>query len=144
MNLERVNGCFETERHTASAALMTKQASKQTYFTIRFLVDRALIPYAYHAYAYFRWMDDCLDQQIVKREERLAFVERQQALVESCYGGHRLDQMTGEEKMLVDLIGSDQQPNSGLQAYIRNMMAVMTFDAHVSTRLTAARILEEC
>ncbi len=47
----------------ALAADITRAASKQTYYTIRFLVDRSLVEDAYRAYAYFRWVDDCLDQE---------------------------------------------------------------------------------
>ena len=34
-----------------------------------------------------------------------------------------------EEQMLVDLIQQDPRQNTGLQAYLRNMMQVMDFDA---------------
>jgi len=43
------------------APTITKAASKQTYYTIRFLVDRDRTADAYRAYAYFRWVDDTLD-----------------------------------------------------------------------------------
>ena len=43
------------------APAITKAASKQTYYTIRFLVDRDRVADAFRAYAYFRWVDDTLD-----------------------------------------------------------------------------------
>jgi len=43
------------------ASATTKSASRQTYYTIRFLVDRQRVEDAYRAYAYFRWVDDVLD-----------------------------------------------------------------------------------
>ena len=43
------------------APSITKAASQQTYYTIRFLADRERAPDAYRAYAYFRWVDDTLD-----------------------------------------------------------------------------------
>ena len=46
---------------TNPAASITKAASKQTYYTIRFLVDRDRVDDAYRAYGYFRWVDDVLD-----------------------------------------------------------------------------------
>jgi hypothetical protein len=33
-----------------------------------------------------------------------------------------------EEQILVDLVGNDKEKHSGLQFYLRNMMAVMSFD----------------
>jgi len=111
------------------AASITRAASKQTYYTIRFLVDRDLIPDAYRAYGYFRWVDDQLDQAGIGKLERIAFVKRQRMLIDRCYQGERPLHLADEETMLVDLIRSDQEKNSGLQSYIRNMLAVMSFDA---------------
>ena len=45
----------------AIARSITRGASKQTFYTIRWLVDRGLIDDAYRAYAYFRWVDDTID-----------------------------------------------------------------------------------
>ena len=47
----------------ALAAAITKSASKQTYYTIRFFVDRGRVDDAYRAYGYFRWVDDVLDAE---------------------------------------------------------------------------------
>lgn len=143
MNLETVYGRRVTNDHMALAASITSEASKQTYCIVRFLVDRDLVPNAYRAYAYFRWVDDCLDLRMAKRDERIAFVERQQALIDGCYRGVRPSNLTAEECLLTDLIESDQQANSGLQAYIRNMMAVMAFDADRRGRLISQLELME-
>ena len=109
----------------ALAATITKTASKQTYYTIRFLVDTDLAEDAYRAYAYFRWVDDWLDQEPRPRTERLAFVKRQQALIDSCTHNNPLADLAPEERMLADLIQRDVGDGSGLHTYIRNMMAVM-------------------
>jgi phytoene/squalene synthetase len=45
--------------------------------------------------------------------------------------------------MLVELIRSDTEKNSGLQTYLRNMMAVMAFDAERRGRLIAQNELNE-
>lgn len=112
------------------AASITRKASSQTYYTIQFLVDRGLTPNAYRTYGYFRWLDDQLDQGDWGRAERVAFVARQKALVERCYRGERpSSHLLDEEHMVVELVDSDRRRDSGLYAYIRNMMAVMAFDA---------------
>lgn len=108
---------------------ITRAASAQAYYTVRFLVDHARTRDAYRAYAYFRWVDDWLDHRDSERSARLAFVARQRALVERGYQGEWPDDLTAEEEMLADLIRSDGEPESGLRSYIRNMMAVMAFDA---------------
>jgi len=127
----------------ALAAAITRAASKQTYYTIRFLVDHGLVDDAYRTYAYFRWVDDWLDQGARPRTERLAFVKRQQALMNGCYRGQPLADLTPEERLLADLIQRDTEPSSGLQTYIRNMMAVMAFDADRRGRLISQSELDE-
>ena len=109
-------------------AAMTKAASKQTYYTIRFLMDRNRVQDAYRAYAYFRWVDDRLDTNLCSQDEKRDFITRQLTLLETCYQRKPTDPLNTEEQMLVDLVGNDKEIDSGLQSYLRNMMAVMSFD----------------
>jgi phytoene/squalene synthetase len=125
------------------AASITRTASKQTYYTIRFLVDTGLVEDAYRAYAYFRWVDDWLDQEPHPQTERLAFVKRQRALIDACIHNNPLADLAPEERLLADLIRRNVQNNSGLHAYIRNMMAVMAFDADRRGRLISRRELNQ-
>jgi phytoene/squalene synthetase len=110
------------------APSITKAASKQTYYTIRLLADRDRIADAYRAYGYFRWVDDVVDEETASGAERIAFVNRQRSLLESCYRGEIPDDLCEEEWMLVELVRNDTEKNSGLQTYLRNMMDVMIFD----------------
>src|SRR3990170_4965173 len=110
------------------AAEITRASSKQTYYTFRFLADRDLVPDAYRAYAYFRWVDDRLDEGTNSKSERVAFVARQQSLLDACYRGETPAILEAEEQILIDLIENDKQNDSGLQCYLRNMMAVMALD----------------
>lgn len=119
----------DTTRIDALAASITRAASTQTYYTIRLLVDRGRVADAYRAYAYFRWVDDRLDEQAASRPGSLAFAERQQALVEAAYRGEQPRDLSPEERMVFALIRSDNAPDSGLQAYIRRLMNVMIFDS---------------
>lgn len=119
----------------ALPAAITKAASQQTYYTIRFLADSPLIPDAYRAYAYFRWVDDMLDELIPSQAECLAFLQRQQTLIDRCYAGESYRPLYANEQLLLDLIRHHSQPCSGLAAYIRHMMAVMAFDAARKGRL---------
>jgi phytoene/squalene synthetase len=79
----------------------------------------------------------------MERSERINFVERQTALIDRSYRGEWLPHLTDEETMLFDLIQSDRRKNSGLQLYIRNMLAVMAFDAERRGRLISQAELEE-
>ncbi len=131
------------ESNQRLAAAITRSASKQTYYTIRFLVDRDLVADAYRAYGYFRWVDDQLDQSGMGKRERLIFVERQKSLMDQCYRGEPPRHPSEEESMLVELIRSERGKRSGLQSYIRNMMAVMSFDAERRGRLISQEELNE-
>jgi phytoene/squalene synthetase len=113
----------------ALAASITKSASRQTFYTIRLLADRERAADAYRAYAYFRWVDDCLDGESVSGEERGGFILRQKTLLKKCYRGESITGANPEEQMLVELIQNDAEKNSGLRSYLLNMMAVMAFDA---------------
>jgi phytoene/squalene synthetase len=136
---------------TNLASSITKAASKQTYYTIRFLVDRARVDDAYRAYAYFRWVDDVLDATAssgpalseVEASKRMAFLERQKSLLESCYRGEPPRDVTIQERMLVELVQGDLEKHSGLQSYLRNMMLVMDFDARRRGRLISQVELNE-
>lgn len=131
------------------AAKITKAASKQTYYTIRLLVDRDRVQDAYRAYGYFRWVDDVLDaepgtgQSTVEAARRWAFLERQKALLEGAYRGETPRDVTMQEKMLIDLVQRDQEKDSGLQTYLSNMMRVMEFDVRRRGRLISQDELDE-
>jgi phytoene/squalene synthetase len=135
-------GCL-TKTRVGLATEITKAASKQTYYTVRYLVDRQRVKDAYRAYAYFRWVDDWLDEENILPSARMSFIKRQTSLVECCYAGSYLPVVTPEEHLLVDLIANDTETGSGLQAYIRHMMAVMSFDARRRGRLIAQTELSE-
>jgi phytoene/squalene synthetase len=117
------------------APSITKTASKQTYYTIRFLADRDRAADACRAYAYFRWVDDVLDAEPASGGMRRIFIRQQQSLLEKCYREESLPDVRPQEEMLVRLIRNDTEENSGLQFYLRNMMAVMAFDVGRRGRL---------
>ena len=123
-------------------ASITKAASLQTYTTVRFLVDRERVSDAYQAYAYFRWVDDWLDQPARQKPQRLEFARRQMRLIDACYRRETVNIAAAEESMLVALIEKDREEDSGLQSYIRNMMSVMAFDAERRGRLISADELD--
>jgi hypothetical protein len=125
------------------AESITKSASKQTYYTIELLVDRERVTDAYRAYAYFRWVDDTLDEGSVSATKRLAFLARQKSLLQNCYQGNFPQNATVEENMLIELVRQDHNQNSGLQSYLRNMMQVMDFDAMRRGRLISQAELNE-
>ena len=132
---------FESDSNLAGS--ITRAASKQTYYTIKFLVDRERIPDAYRAYAYFRWVDDILDSETCERSERIAFLIRQRSLMNRCYCGEQLRDVNVEEQMLVNLIQHDGEKNSGLEMYVRNLMAVMAFDTERRGSLISEKELSD-
>jgi phytoene/squalene synthetase len=125
------------------AESITQSASKQTYYTIRLLVDRERVADAYRAYAYFRWVDDTLDEGSVSASKRLDFLERQKLLLEKCYQGNFPQSAAVEENMMIELVRNDHNKNSGLQSYMRNMMQVMEFDTMRRGKLISQAELNE-
>src|SRR5690349_21755671 len=101
------------------AAAITKAASQQAYYTIRFLVDRERVDDAYRAYAYFRWVDDVLDAETgsgpvpsdVESSARAVFLERQTSLLDTCLRGAVPGDANIEEQMLVELVQANHDTN---------------------------------
>ena len=91
-------------------------------------MDRDRVQDAFRAYAYFRWLDDQLDTGAGTAAEKRAILDCQCALLEACYQGESPGLTYPEEQMLVELVRNDSEKDSGLQAYLRNMMSVMAFD----------------
>jgi phytoene/squalene synthetase len=135
-----------THRHEGETDLptrITKAGSKQTYYTFRLLADRDRVQDAFRSYAYFRWLDDLLDTDSGTQREKIVLINRQQALLEACYRGELPTLVCPEEQMLVDLVHNDKEEHSGLQIYLRNMMAVMSFDVERCGRvITHAELTE--
>jgi phytoene/squalene synthetase len=125
----------ESDPSAALAVSITKNGSRQTYFIIRWLVDRDLAEDAFRAYAYYRWLDDVVDVTLATRDQSLALVEQQRALMERAYQGDVPQGLAPEEELLVSLIRRDRRVHGGLESYLRNMMAVLEFDARRRGRL---------
>jgi len=123
------------------ARSITWAGSKQTYYTARLMVDKELVNDFYRAYAYFRWVDDVVDDSSRSDDERISFVRRQRELIDRLYGDERLDHLTPEEEMVAHLISHDRGENSGLQSFIRNMLAIIEFDAYRKGRLISQQEL---
>jgi len=125
------------------SARITKAGSNQTYYTFRLLADRGRVQDAFRSYAYFRWLDDLLDCNSGTQQEKLALLTRQQTLLDCCYQRQTPCNVSPEEQMLVDLIHNDGEEQSGLQIYLRNMMAVMSFDVERCGRVISNAELSE-
>lgn len=117
------------------SAEITKAGSRQSYYTIRWLVDDDLVDQAMDAYAYFRWLDDVLDAPALRRDEGLAMVARQSSLMDCLYAGGEPAGMTPQEQVLARLIAHERREHGGLRSYLANMMGVMSFDAGRRGRL---------
>jgi phytoene/squalene synthetase len=133
------------------ASAITREASKQTYYTIQLLVDRPRVDDAYRAYAYFRWVDDVLDAEApsgsvaggAERFERLCFLDRQKSLLDQCLGGVVPRGANRHEAMLVELVRRADRVDAGLETYLRHMMLVMDFDVRRRGRLVSQAELNE-
>jgi phytoene/squalene synthetase len=148
-----------TQNTADLARAFTWTGSKQTYYTVRLMVDRDLVDDCYRAYGYFRWADDIVDaaasaeavasveavasgdaaasDDILSQsdDERVSFINRQKELINRLYRHERPDDLTPEEEMVADLIRHDRGENSLLQSYMRNFLAILEFDAYRRGRL---------
>ena len=124
------------------ARSITKSSSLQTYLTTCFLVDKDLVDDCFRAYAYFRWVDDVVDISLQTKDERIAFIRRQKALIESLYMNDQPEDLSPEEQIIADLINHDRGESSGLQSFIRQFIAIIEFDAYRKGHLISQQELE--
>jgi phytoene/squalene synthetase len=121
----------------APAAAITRAASLQSYLTIRWLADGERRADAFALYAYFRWLDDMIDERLPNRERRLALVSRQRDLLK----GTTSSGISPEEALLPSMLrGSD---DDGLRLSLGSMLDVMEFDARRRGRTVSQGELDE-
>jgi phytoene/squalene synthetase len=117
------------------ARTITRNGSKQTYFTARLMVDKELVDDFLSAYAYFRWVDDVIDIHARSNQERIAFMERQKAIIDGLFNSETFKDLSDEEMIIAELIQHRSPDDEGLGSFIRNMLAIIDFDAHRKGRL---------
>ncbi len=136
------------------AARITRSASTQSYLTIRWLADRRYRSDAFAIYAWFRWLDDSVDERLPDRDQRLAFVARQRRILALGADGVPVPgaedpgwaPLRPEEGLLIRLaasaaaLGPDGEP---LLASLRSMLDVMEVDARRRGRPVTQRELDD-
>jgi phytoene/squalene synthetase len=127
---------------TALSHTITRKGSKQSYYSLKFMADKDLVDNALGAYAYFRWVDDFVDDVAQSNIEREAFIHRQKEIIDKLYQHNLPKDPCPEEKILARLIESDRGENSKLQSYLRNMMAITAFDARRKGQLITQKELD--
>jgi len=118
----------DSKRTAKIARRITWKGSKQSFLIGQFLVDRRLRNDFFRAYAYFRWLDDMIDEVIPSRSKRIEFIDRQNELIRSLYSNERVKIENKEEEILLDLIRNDRRTHDGLKSFIEKMISIIEFD----------------
>ncbi|MCV2393658.1 squalene/phytoene synthase family protein [Actinotalea sp. M2MS4P-6] len=142
------------------AAAITRRASLQSYLTIRWLADRTYRPDAFALYAWFRWLDDAVDEHLATPDARVRFVAQQRDLLARAVAqasasaasptGDLRAGLAPEETLLVDLLRRDASrpgrgpdgPSECLVLALRSMLDVMDVDARRRGRTITADQLD--
>lgn len=127
------------------ARSLTRRASRQSYLTIRALADPAYRADAFALYAYFRWLDDEIDERLQATDARLALVARQRLLVHAASTGAPLPRLDPHEVLLASLLRADGRPRgdaAGALTSVTAMLDVMEFDARRRGRAVSAAELD--
>jgi len=117
----------------ALARSITWKASKLTYIIGCLFVDRDLKEDFFCAYAYFRWIDDIVDELNITNPQRTQFIMRQDALIRSLFHGDvpfPMGDLCPEEQLLAKLTQARHHHPENLQSFVENMFAIIKFDAH--------------
>ena len=131
-----------TDSTAALARSITRAGSKQSYYIARLMVDKGLVDDAFRAYAYLRWTDDVVDVVSRSRNESISFIQRQLELIDRLYSKEPPSDLTSEEEMVAVLISNDLGELSGLQSFLRNMLAIIEFDAQRKGKLISHQELD--
>ena len=121
---------------------LTRESSIQSYITALLLVDKDLQEDCLRAYAYFRWVDDQVDDPNTSYRERVAFITRQKRLVDSLYRNQKPRDLSSYEEIIADLIIHDRSYNSGLRSFVNNFIRIIEFDAHRKNQLISQEQLD--
>ena len=131
-----------------SASTVTRRASMQSYLTIRTLADRAYRQDAFALYAYFRWLDDEVDENLPTTAERMALVSRERRLLARADGNGPSPWAVASprERLLVGLLrtpaGAVRTDAAGARLSVGSMLDVMAFDADRRGRLVTSEELD--
>lgn len=116
----------------------------QSYLTIRWLADRAYRDDAFALYAWFRWLDDTVDEELATEAERLAFIARQRAILTQVADGGVPADVSPHEALLVRLVRPCAAGASpGLLPSLTSMLDVMDFDARRRGRRVTQGALDD-
>ena len=121
---------------------LTRESSIQSYITALLLVDKDLQEDCLRAYAYFRWVDDQVDDPKTSFHEREAFINRQKLLVDSLYKNQKPKDLSSFEEIIGNLISHDRGFNSGLRSFVDNFIRIIEFDAHRKNQLISQEQLD--
>ncbi len=116
-------------------ARQTRRASMQSYLTIRALADPTYRADAFALYAYFRWLDDEVDERLGSAAGRVALVARERRLLADAVDPATApwSAATPQERLLVALVrgrdGGVRADASGARQSVASMLDVMAFDA---------------
>lgn len=83
----------------------------------------------YMAYAYFRWLDDLVDQVEISRNLAIEIVERQRMLVQAWYSGKDPAPLDRSEALLRAVIEHDRRTGYRLHHMIGSFLAALAWDA---------------
>jgi len=125
------------------AKSITWKGSKLTYIVGRLFVDRDLKEDFFRAYAYFRWIDDIVDELNSTREDRILFITRQDTLIRSLFSGDSaVDDLRPEEELLVQLTQAPHKHSDNLRSFVENMFAIIKFDSYRKDRTISSAELD--
>lgn len=126
-----------------TARSITWKASRQAYLTARLFVDRRKVNDFYLAFAYFRWLDDVVDDPKVDEEKRLTFIQQQVDMVAGLFEDQEPEHPSQYEAMIIEFVRSGKGTSKRLKPFVDEMLATIEFDARRRGRLISERELDE-
>jgi phytoene/squalene synthetase len=95
------------------------------------------------AYAYFRWLDDVLDNKDVSTEESINILARESFFISSLYENKSPQSKCIEEKYISFVICKDLLDNNGFRVIIDGFMSALSWDIKRKHRIPTQQELDE-
>ncbi len=132
----------ELDQRRKLARLILFKANRLSYYLAN-LIPRRNRQYFRFCYAYFRWVDDCIDDAAADGNDRRAFLSRQRQLLHDLYEG-RSPAVCYEEALLEGLIKWDMRSKGGeLRASLESMIEAVEFECDRGDSIQWHNVLQD-
>jgi len=127
----------------ARATATTKRHNPSAYWLSNLLYDKGMTPIFCLIYAYFRWLDDYIDEPNTESFVCRQMVANQKELLVGAYCNPRMSVSSTPEAMIVSVIDYDKSRGMLLKTSIMDMIAALEWDTYRRGKVVSSKELAQ-